>query len=213
MRTIGARSRLVAMVLVGAAAAVLTGTSTSWAYAAIGGWDAAALTFSVWVWCATARMNAADTKRHATRENPGRAVSDAIVIAAAVASLAAVGGVLIRAASAHGAQQGLLAGLGVASVALSWFAVHTVFMLRYALLYYSGAPGGIDFNQKDQPPRYLDFAYFAFTIGMTFQVSDTDIQRPAIRATALRHALLAYLLGAVVLASSINLVVGLGSSN
>jgi uncharacterized membrane protein len=157
-------------------------------------------------------MGSERTKSHATREDPGRAVSDVIVIIAALASLAAVGGVLIEAASAKGATQGLLAGLGVASVALSWFAVHTLFMLRYARLYYTGSAGGVDFNQKSQPPRYLDFAYLAFTIGTTFQVSDTDIQRPAIRATALRHALLSYLLGAIVLASSTNLVVSLGSS-
>ncbi len=212
MNNAGARTRLVVMVVVGAAAAALTGTLGSWTYAGIAGWDAAALTFSVWVWVVTAPMNSAATKSHATRENPGRAVSDIIMLVAAIASLAAVGGVLIEAASAKGSTQGLLAGLGVASVALSWFAVHTVFMLRYALLYYTGSDGGISFNQKDQPPRYLDFAYLAFTIGMTFQVSDTDIQRPSIRATALRHALLAYLLGAVVLASSINLVVSLGSS-
>jgi uncharacterized membrane protein len=80
-----------------------------------------------------------------------------------------------------------------------------LFALRYARLYYTGTPGGIGFNQ-DIPPRYLDFAYLAFTIGMTFQVSDTDLQRPEIRATALRQALLAYLFGAVVLASTINLV-------
>ncbi len=199
------------MLTLGLVAAVLTGTLGSWTYAGIAGWDAAALTFSVWVWVVTAPMNATATKSHATRENPGRTVSDIIVLVAAIASLAAVGGVLIQASSAKGATQGLLAGLGVASVALSWFAVHTVFMLRYALLYYTGADGGISFNQKDQAPRYLDFAYLAFTIGMTFQVSDTDIQRSTIRATALRHALLAYLLGAVVLASSINLVVSLGS--
>jgi uncharacterized membrane protein len=82
--------------------------------------------------------------------------------------------------------------------------------LRYALLYYTGVDGGIEFNQK-VPARYLDFAYFAFTIGMTFQVSDTNVSRPAIRATVLRHALLSYLFGAVILASSINLVVSLGS--
>ena len=212
-RSAGARTRLIVMTLVGVVAAVLTGLLGAWAYAAIAGWDAAALTFTIWVWCVVGSMGWQRTKTHATREDPGRAVSDALVVAAGIASLAAVGVVLIEAASAKGAAQGLLAGLGVASVALSWFTVHTVFMLRYALLYCSGADGGIDFNQKQEPPRYLDFAYLAFTIGMTFQVSDTDIERPAIRATALRHALLSYLLGAVVLASSINLVVSLGSSH
>ena len=68
--------------------------------------------------------------------------------------------------------------------------------------------GGVNFNQ-DQPPCYLDFAYLAFTIGMTFQVSDTDLESPAIRHTALRHALVSYLLGAVIVAGTINLVAGL----
>jgi uncharacterized membrane protein len=208
---IGARTRLIVMIVVGTIVAVVTGMFVGWTYAGIAGWDAAALVFIGWVWTVTGPMSSATTKTHALRENPGRAVSDVILIVAAIASLVAVGEILIKAASAHGATQGLLAGLGVASVALSWAAVHTLYMLRYALLYYTGADGGIDFNQKDQAPRYLDFAYLAFTIGMTFQVSDTDLQKPSIRTTALRHALLSYLLGAVVLASSINLVVSLGS--
>jgi uncharacterized membrane protein len=211
-RRVGARTRLAAMLTVGIAAALIIGVLGEWPYAPVAGWDAAALVFSAWVWTIIATMNPTDTKTHATRENPGRAVSDAIVILAAIASLAAVGVVLIHAADAKGAAQGLLAGFGVASIALSWLAVHTLFTLRYALLYYTGADGGIDFNQK-LPARYLDFAYLAFTIGMTFQVSDTDISKPTIRATALRHALISYLLGAVVLASSINLVVSLGSNN
>jgi uncharacterized membrane protein len=210
-QTVGARSRLAVMVAVGTAVAVITGILGEWPYAAVAGWDGAAVVFSTWVWIVIAPMTPAATKSHATRENPGRAVSDVIVILAAVASLAAVGVVLIHAAAARGATQGLLAGFGVVSIALSWFAIHTLFTLRYALLYYSGHDGGIDFNQA-APARYLDFAYVSFTIGMTFQVSDTDLVKPSIRATVLRHALLSYLLGAVVLASSINLVVSLGSN-
>jgi uncharacterized membrane protein len=212
LRTFGARTRLAVMLSVGVVLGVVTGLVKNWDYAPVVGWDGAALVFSVWVWTVVARMSAATTKSHATRENPGRAVSDTLMLVASVASLAAVGVVLVNAASAKGATQGLLAGFGVASIAVSWFAVHTVFTLRYALLYYTGADGGVDFNQKDLPPRYLDFAYLAFTIGMTFQVSDTNITKSTIRATALRHALLSYLFGAVILASSINLVVSLGSS-
>ena len=100
--------------------------------------------------------------------------------------------------------------LAVASVALSWFTVHILFMLRYAQLYYTGPDGGVNFNQ-DAPPRYLDFAYLAFTIGMTFQVSDTDLEKSAIRAAALRHALLSYLFGAVILAATVNLIAQLGT--
>ena len=104
----------------------------------------------------------------------------------------------------------LRAGLAVVSVALSWSVVQTVFISHYARLYYSHPPGGIDFSQE-APPRYSDFAYLAFTVGMTFQVSDTEIGLTSIRATVLRHALVSYLLGAVVLAVTVNLIAGLGA--
>ena len=97
----------------------------------------------------------------------------------------------------------------MASVVLAWAVVHTVFSLRYADLYYEGEPGGIDFNEDD-PPSYSDFAYLAWTIGMTFQVSDTDLKTQAIRRTALRHGLLSYMFGALIIATTINLIAGLG---
>jgi uncharacterized membrane protein len=93
-------------------------------------------------------------------------------------------------------------------VFLSWSLVHTVFTLKYARLYYTGLPGGIDFNDTGAPD-YHDFAYLAFTIGMTFQVSDTNIQSKPIRRTVLRHAWLSFPLVAVIIATSINLVSGL----
>jgi uncharacterized membrane protein len=94
---------------------------------------------------------------------------------------------------------------------VSWVAIHTVFTLRYAQLYYSGAPGGIDFNQPE-PPAYVDFAYLAFTIGMAFQVSDTGLQTRKIRATVLRQALLSYVFGVVIVAMTINLTMELSHS-
>ena len=211
-RTVTARKRFAVTIVLGAVVAVVVGLQAAWPYAVVAGWDTAALIFSAWVWVMMASMTSADTAAHATQQEPGRAQADVLVLMAAVASLVAVGYVLVQASSAKGAAQDLLAGLGVLSVALSWLAVHTLFSLRYARLYYGGSPGGIDFNQK-APPRYLDFAYVAFTLGMTFQVSDTDLQTPTIRTTALRHALLAYLFGAVILAATINLIAGLASSS
>ena len=199
------------MLVAGLIGGVVTGVVGAWGYAPLVGWDVAALVFTVWVWLSIGSMGTSATASHATREDPGRAASDLLVVFAAVASLGAVGFVLIQAGSAQGSRQNLLAGLGLASVALSWFSVHTLFTLRYARLYFTGKDGGVDFNQP-VPPCYLDFAYLAFTIGMTFQVSDTDLEAPAIRHTALRHALLAYLFGAVILAGTINLLAGLGSS-
>ena len=172
------------------------------------GWDILALVFCGWVWSAVWRFDAESTASHATREEPNRELASLVLLGAAIASLIAVGAVLFRAGSANGDLKYMEAGLAFASVFVSWTLVHTVFTLRYARLYYSGEPGGIDFNQAD-PPEYSDFAYLAFTIGMTFQVSDTDIKSGRIRRTALRHALMSFPLVAVIIATSINLVSGL----
>ena len=134
-----------------------------------------------------------------------------LLLVANLASLAAVAYVIVDSNNAHGAAAALLAALALGSVAISWLLVQTLFTLRYAVLYYSGTPGGIDFN-SDQPPRYADFAYVAFTLGMTYQVSDTDITDGQIRVAILRQGILSYLFGTVILASTVNLVVGLAGS-
>jgi uncharacterized membrane protein len=85
--------------------------------------------------------------------------------------------------------------------------VHTVFTLHYAHRYFE-ADGGIEFPKTDDP-TYLDFAYVAFTVGMTFQVSDTEISDRSIRWLLLRHAALAYLFGTVIVGLTINLLAGL----
>ena len=211
-RTAGSRLRLAVMLAVGIVVGVVVGALTSWALAPLAGWAAAAATFSLWVWLSVGRMSADQTRTHATREDPSRSATDVLVLSASVASLGAVGAVLVVASSAKGATAGILAGAAIVSVALSWFLIHTLFMLRYALLYYSDDAHGVDFNQ-DEPPRYVDFGYLAFTLGMTFQVSDTDLQTYRIRATALRHAMLSYLFGAVILATTINLVAGISSGS
>jgi uncharacterized membrane protein len=75
-------------------------------------------------------------------------------------------------------------------------------------LYYGQPEGGINFNEQASPD-YKDFAYLAFTLGMTFQVSDTDLQTKTIRGTALRQSLLAYLFGTVIIATTINTLASL----
>ena len=207
---VSAGMRIVVSALVGASAALVAILLGSALIAPAIGWDAGALTFLVWTWLTIGPMSVQDTAAHATREDPSRPVSDVLLIAAAVVSLAAVGIVLVQASSEQGAAQDLLAGVGVATVALSWLVVHTVYTVEYARLYYTSDPGGIDFNQAG-PPRYADFAYLSLTLGMTFQVSDTDLQEATIRATALRQALLSYLFGVVIVATTINLIASLGS--
>ena len=197
--------------VVGAVVGVVVGVAAGWSYAPAAGWTVAGAVLVGWAWWVIGRMSAEQTAAHATREDPARALTDLVVLIASVASLAGVVYLLAAGSGGHGAGEAIAAGLGILSVAGAWAVVHTVYTLRYALLYYTDGPGGIDFNQSERP-AYVDFAYLAFTLGMTYQVSDTDLQTRPIRATALRHALLSYLLGAVVLATVINLVAGLGST-
>ena len=131
-----------------------------------------------------------------------------LLLVASVASVLAVVLAITAGRTGGPGARDLHAALAVASVALSWSVVQIVFTSHYARLYYSHPAGGIDFNQQ-APPWYADFAYLAFTVRMTFQVSDTALQSSALRAAALRQALLSYLLGAVILATTINLVAGL----
>ena len=198
--------------LVCSAAGLITGALTAIAIpgreALLIGWDTLAVTFCVWVGASVSHMDAAATATHARSEDPGRNSTDLVLLGASVTSLIAVGLVLFGAGSQNGATKYIQAALAVASVTVSWILVHTLFTLGYARLYYSDPIGGIDFNE-DEPPQYSDFAYLAFTIGMTFQVSDTNLQTKRIRRAALRHALISFPLGTVIIATSINLVAGL----
>jgi len=205
-----ARSRLLVMLLIALIAAGVSVSLGAWRYAALIGWDVAAMVFLVSTWTEILPMDGPETIERSQREDPSRPVVELLLFLASLASLVAVGFVLVEAGSRHGAAKGMLAGLAVLSVVLSWLLIHTLFTLRYARLYHAGE-GGVDFNQK-ATPRYVDFAYLSFTIGMTFQVSDTDLKSTTIRSTALRQALLSYLFGAVILATLVNLIVSLASS-
>ncbi|MEQ4304538.1 DUF1345 domain-containing protein [Plantactinospora sp. B6F1] len=172
------------------------------------GWDAAAATYLGWTWPVLWPRDAQRTAELAVREDPSGPVRDATLLGAGLASLSAIGILLATDQALHGVDRRLHIGLGIASVLLSWTVVHTVFTARYARLYYTGEDGGVDFHTED-PPRYTDFAYLSFTIGMTFQVSDTGLSTKTMRATVLGHALLSYLFGAVIIVTTINLVAGL----
>lgn len=201
-----------AKLLVALAAALVVGTAAAALGAAraapLIGWDVLAVVFCGWVWATIWPLDAPATQRHTSRENPGRDLADVVLLGAAFASLIAVGAVLFGAGQSDGNLKYIQAGFALLSIFVSWTLIHTIFTLKYARLYYSDPVGGIDFNEPDRP-AYSDFAYLSFTIGMTFQVSDTDIGSKQIRRTALRHAWLSFPLGAVIIAASINLVSGL----
>jgi uncharacterized membrane protein len=179
----------------------------AWQIAVLAGWSATGLVVAGWTIASLWTLDATETSEVATREDSSRALSDLLLLLAATGSLAAIAFGLVKAGSSKGAAQGLITALAIFTVVVSWAVVHTVFALRYASIYYRNG-GGVDFNEDDKPD-YRDFAYLALTIGMTFQVSDTDLQTKAIRHTAIRHALVSYLFGAVVVAMVINVVASL----
>ncbi len=212
-----ARRRFLVMAGAALAALLLTGFGDSWLHAPAVAWAVAAGIYDLWVWLAIARMDASATAAHATEEDPRRDTSNLLITFAAVASLAAVVVVMIDGKGADGPAKLVLAALALGTTALSWLMVHTLYTLRYAEIYYTNRgpdgriqPGGIDFNQSE-PPQYTDFAYMSFSLGMTYQVSDTNIQTRAMRSAALRHSLLAFVFGTGILATTINLVVSLAA--
>jgi uncharacterized membrane protein len=213
--TVGRRRQILSWrrLLVCLAGGVAAGVAVSVAglpeLAVLAGWSVAAAGVLVWVWRVSWPRDSRGTKRLAEEE--GRThVTDTVVLVAAVASLAAVVVALIRSSSQDAVGVAAVV-LGVVVVILSWALVNTVFALKYARLYYSGGDGGIDFRQE-APPAYSDFAYLAFTVGMSFGVPETEPGSTEIRKVALGHALLSYLFGTVVIAVAVNLVTNIGQS-
>jgi uncharacterized membrane protein len=198
---------LAAGVAAGAAAAVAGAPELS----ALVCWIVAAGLILVTVWRISWQQGPEGTKRLAEAESRSRSTDTAVLIASVV-SLAAVAEALIR-SSGHQDPVAVAAVIcAVVAVVLSWVLVNTVFAFKYARIYYRDADGGIDFNQET-PPSYSDFAYMAFTVGMTFGVTETEPTDSAVRRAALGHALLSYAFGTGILAVAINLVTNLGQSS
>ena len=189
----------------GAAAGVIFSLFTLPTASVLLGWDTAVVIYLTWIGSSVWHLDSGSTARLAKREDPSSAVAELVIVGADTAVLVAVGFALVRAGHATGGMKAYLITLGVLSVVLSWTVVHAVYSLRYARAYYSEPAGGIEFDESD-PPTYLDFAYFSFTIGMTFQVSDTSTNSRPVRRLVLHHALLSYLFGAVLLGLVINVV-------
>jgi len=178
-----------------------------WQLAVLAGWDVVGALLLSRVWLRVGRFSADETKDFATREDDSRASAELLLVTASVASLGGAAFGLLKAHQSGPTLEALLTVGSVLTVALSWAVVHTVFTLRYAHEYYATSrSGGFDFKSGKYEPDYGDFAYVAFTVGMTFQVSDTDIGSRLIRRTVLRHALISYLFGAIIVAFMVNVI-------
>ncbi|MFI6267252.1 DUF1345 domain-containing protein [Micromonospora sp. NPDC051006] len=203
--------QIAVVALVGLAVGGVFGALVSPPLAPLVGWDVAAVTWLVIVWRKIWPLDGVQTARLAAHEDPNRAIRDVVLLGAGTASLLAVLLVVGTAdTTPPGPLRDLYGAAGVLSVLLSWLVVHTVFAARYARVYYTGPDGGVNFHQS-LPPCYVDFAYLAFTVGATFQVSDTNLTSPEMRRTVLMHSMLSYLFGAFVIAVTVNLLAGLAS--
>ena len=207
-RGLAALRTVTAFVVGIAVLASLFASGIEWAVAVSCAWGAMALVTVLAVWLRIYGMDAAETRANAQDEDFSRPVADLVTLTAAVVSLIAIGYTLLEARNRHGTDKALLLLLAIVVVALSWATVHTLYAVRYGDLYYGDPVGGIDFNEDD-PPDYRDFGYLALTIGMTYQVSDTNLQNKPMRRTAMRHALLSFVFGAVIVALAINSVASL----
>jgi uncharacterized membrane protein len=133
------------------------------------------------------------------------------VLLSSVFSLFAGTVVLRHARSLAPGAEPVLVAFSLLAVSSAWLLTHTAYTLRYARLYYRDdheGVGGLDFPGK-HPPADIDFAYFAFTIGMCFQVSDVTISSPAIRRDVLVHAVISFAYNTAILALALNLAFGL----
>lgn len=200
--------RAVVTCALGAVTGIAVGYVDTWQLGLLAGWITAAALLLGSTWLDVHGLDAATTRANAVREDGSRAVTGLLIVAASVASLAAVGAGLYEAAQSSRPRQIVLTVAAILSIGLAWAVVHTVFTLRYAHEYYGEPEGGIDFPGGESP-TYVDFAYFAFGIGMAFQVSDTAITSSRIRGTVLTHTFVAYLFGTAIIAATINVVAGL----
>ncbi|GAB3903147.1 DUF1345 domain-containing protein [Mucilaginibacter boryungensis] len=181
-------------------------------------WSSFALSVIIMDWILIFTCHPKEVRNVARIEDSSRTLIFIFVIGAALVSLVSI---LFLLKSDKQLSQAQITGhviLSMISVVVSWWLVHTIFSMRYAHMFYSTNPdgagkkplGGLDFPGGEEPD-YLDFVYFSFVLGTTFQVSDVEISSRRIRRLALIHGLIAFAFNTAILALSINVVSGLVS--
>jgi uncharacterized membrane protein len=200
--------RLAGAMAVGVPAGVVVGLLVTAPLGVMTGIDVTAAAFVLSGVVSLWPMTAQATRANARREDFRPIVDELVVVSAAVAGLVGIVSFLVLGQSRS---RDVAAAVGLVGVFMVWSMLHLTYAARYAHLYYEPPAGGIDFNSHDEP-SYRDFFYFSFNLGMTYQVSDTDVSSAALRAVVLRHCLLSYVFGTVILAATINLVAGVVTS-
>jgi uncharacterized membrane protein len=173
----------------------------------VAAWNAFAFVLLSFVWAMIWSCDATDAKRRARSDDPGRTLIWVVVLIASIFSFFASGYVMRQARTFAPGYAALWVVLCLVAVALSWLLSQTTWTLRYAHLYYrddTEGVGGLQFP-GDRAPDDFDFAYFAFTVGMCFQVSDVVVSSPQIRRATLMHACISFAYNTAIVALALNL--------
>jgi uncharacterized membrane protein len=208
IRIIRTRPRLFISVAVGLIAIAVLFAITDWRTPTklLTGWDIGLTLYLVLAFSLMARSDLHRLKRRAANQDEGSLVILFLIVAAAIASLAAIFAELGTTGGAARTPGQLL--LATATVVMSWAFIHSIFALHYAHEFYGEGRdrkvGGMAFPD-DQEPDYWDFTYFAFTIGMCAQVSDVTVSSKSIRRTVLLHSVISFLFNAALLALTVNI--------
>jgi uncharacterized membrane protein len=174
-------------------------------------WSAFALSYIITSCIVFFTQSSEDIRKHSKQEDGSRVFVFLLVVITSFASLFTVL-LLLSSQSLKDTPQTIFIPVAVGGMILSWLMVHTIFSFHYAHLYYGNDTNdsskhaeGLEFPEEKKPD-YVDFAYFSFVIGMTFQVSDTQITSRSIRRLVLLHGLLSFGLNTFVVALTINIV-------
>lgn len=176
-------------------------------------WTSCATTLIILNWLIIIFENPRSVRNAASIQDYSRLVIFVFIVIASIASLGAVASLLGSEKAGHSADRNYHIGLAIAAVVISWWLIHTIFSVHYAHMYYDtdtdeGARlkvGGLKFPDTNQPD-YLDFVYFGFVIGMTFQVSDVEITDRKIRRMGLLHGVVAFAFNMSIIALTVNLI-------
>ncbi|KRL04141.1 DUF1345 domain-containing protein [Liquorilactobacillus oeni] len=201
------KGRFVISYLFGFLVSALALFLVDWKMALLLGWDAASLILVFLIWFAFFPHSGEKTKKITLNERVRYPVLDFLIILASLVSLIVV--ILLLTVSKGSPVE---IGFCIFSIFSSWNLIHVLYTVHYAELYYKDnygeGEGGVSFNNNELP-NFWDFAYLSFTIGMTYQVSDTDFSTTAFRKAALGQALISFLFNTVLIATVINFVASL----
>lgn len=194
----------------------ILGPAIGWRHGTMLAFDIAAAVFLVSVWPLLQTPDARHMRIHAKRNDANRALLLTISVAVSLVVLVAVFSELAE----KQAPQAITVTLIIATLMLAWLFSNMVYALHYAHVFYMQADSGEDGRRVDRgglqfldtrEPNYWDFIYFSFTLGMTFQTSDTALASTQMRRIVTLHCLAAFVYNLGVLAFTINVLGGGGS--